>query len=516
MRPPISVENRVVRTPSGAFLDRGLVVVPIVLALGLIATSMYATLASAALSVWGTEQYIVFGVQRYLMTGRLYSNPNEFPFIIIVYPPLYYWLVTRLCRAFAVAPENLSAIYLAARSLTTGATILLASSFGVALVRLFGASRRIAVLAASLAVIAIFPWGFIARPDALYLLLLVLGMLACWRYWQLGTLGWLAAMLTLLALAACAKQTALAFLPVLFLSAALRPTSLRRRAAHVVLGAAFLAAWAWGVPDELLQNSVAGMTMGISTYGAVNWAYRPFLSANFVLLAAFVTVATLAVIERQRDLLPIVIVTSYALIVGIVASLKLGAAANYFNEFALFALFTVATAASRLAARWRGHLLVPSVAGVAFVLAFMFDSVETKFRSVWQDASLSPKPAVELADFVRENLDLRATHLIAFDLDLLVFFPDKIAFASIDITGSSALAGGLDPRPVIAAIEDGRICYAVAERGLYDYAMKRSLDLIEAQPGWLPGTAELILPFFAPYRRSHEMALLRALACPLE
>ena len=147
----------------------------------------------------------------------VYGDFRQYPFIIALYPPVYYYAVGISAR---LAQLDVSSTLILARTLSaTAAATSCACVFWLA--RRTGASRLGALVAGGLlfSSFAMQPWSYTARPDALALAFSLAGL---WIALSRDSLRWAAAAGVLLALAFLTKQTHIAAVSALTLVMLLR------------------------------------------------------------------------------------------------------------------------------------------------------------------------------------------------------------------------------------------------------------------------------------------------------
>src|SRR5690348_10182121 len=67
---------------------------------------------SPTLDLGGLERNVAVGIARLLRGESLYTNPEQPPFAIIQYGPVYYVIVAGICRVLGIGAERVEAIFL--------------------------------------------------------------------------------------------------------------------------------------------------------------------------------------------------------------------------------------------------------------------------------------------------------------------------------------------------------------------------------------------------------------------
>src|SRR4051794_25341522 len=145
------------------------------------------------------------------MTGNLYTDPHAPPFIVVQYGPLFPYVAWGIHRTLHLG-TSLASFYLAAR--LTAYLSVLAIMIGVgAILRSLRVGPLLVITASLLTGFVMFPWGYVARPDSLYLALLIWAVFAFHRFLVAPSASGLLPPMVLLLCAGYAKQTGFAFLP---------------------------------------------------------------------------------------------------------------------------------------------------------------------------------------------------------------------------------------------------------------------------------------------------------------
>ncbi len=274
------------------------------------------------------EGWMLQSILRVRDGAPLYTDFGEYPFVLALYTPLYYWLVGGFAQ---LGGWDVAEILVFARAISALAAALSALAI-VAIARSCGASNRAALVGAGLFVtsFALQPWAYTARPDMLALALSLAGVLVAARS---PTARGCACAAALLAAAFFAKQSyivAVGALTLAFVSAG------RFRAASTLAGIWIGVVGGGMVALELAsgrqfsQNAVAA--------NALPWTVEFFTSAfsrvaRFSICLGFL--AWLGWRRPDRPDLPRCIVGWYApisLIFAVVTTMKAGAIYNYFLE----------------------------------------------------------------------------------------------------------------------------------------------------------------------------------------
>jgi hypothetical protein len=204
----------------------------------------------------------------------LYRDYRNYPFIIALYPPVYYYVVGIGAR---LAQLDTSSTLVLARTLSALAAAASCACV-IALARRYGASRVGALTAGGLlfSSYAMQPWSYTARPDALALGLSLAGL---WIGLSRASLRWTAAAGVVLALAFLTKQTHIAAISTLTLLMLLRGEWKRAAVCVVTWSACVLSV------VLTLEVSTHGLFLG-NVVAANGVPYQPELIASYTFYIA--------------------------------------------------------------------------------------------------------------------------------------------------------------------------------------------------------------------------------------
>lgn len=68
-------------------------------------------IVAAPAYIRGVECNVLFTIQKALTGSRLYTNPNELPFDVAQYSPLYYLICQAVSQLFGISPIDAKAIF---------------------------------------------------------------------------------------------------------------------------------------------------------------------------------------------------------------------------------------------------------------------------------------------------------------------------------------------------------------------------------------------------------------------
>lgn len=160
----------------------------------------------------GLDPNVVYGTQRLLLGEPLYQNPEQSPYAIIQYMPIYYHLCAWLAAKLGIHALEVQALYVLMRTVALICN-LLTTGILYALIRRMEIGNKTA-LVFSLPIFCLFTWHYFLRCDSLQILGFAAGMYALVRYAQKPALTWIvvAAMATTLGI--LAKQNGIMLLGI--------------------------------------------------------------------------------------------------------------------------------------------------------------------------------------------------------------------------------------------------------------------------------------------------------------
>jgi hypothetical protein len=323
--------------------------------------------------------------------------------------------------------------------------------------------------------------------------------------------------MALLLCAFYAKQTAIAFLPLLCIGGLLCLRTTKQRLVWL-LGAVVMAGLsATLAPPFLWQNSEVGLANGIDFRWAIQRVYWPLLYRHGMVAATWLPCLLLVWLDQKRWLFPTALLSIYALGVGSAAGVKYGSDVNYYNEYLVFAIMVITATLPSVALAWTGHRSVALWFASALLCSYALILLAEDVPALrWGAGTVHINDRNLLA--VQRYLGSRPGGLVAdlADNGIGVFLPTRIAFASFDVAGSAAATGHLDLAAVRQAIRSGKICYALTRRS-WAIASEQGDD--ERFPYWAdPWAARVLrdlLPLFERDAAFGDLALMRNPVCAI-
>jgi hypothetical protein len=471
----------------------------------LVAVLIWRVVTSPALELIGLETNIVFWIERLALTGRLYTDPQSLPFVVVPYGTLFIYLASGIHRGLHLG-GSVDAFYLAARLSACLSMLLTVAGIGATLVRHLRVPLVPAAITSLLSGLAIFPWAYVARADAMYLALLVWAVFTFYFFVSAPSAWRLIIPLGLLLCGFYVKQTALMFLPLLAIGGLLLLPSMAQRLVFLLIGAAMIAFAILIAPSEFWQNSTIGLANGISPGFALKIVYWPFLYTQGMILAAWIPCLLLAIQGWKRERLLLGVMGTYALAVGTVTALKFGADTNYFDEYLIFAMMLIAASLADLRVVWNGPRGTAQCFAVALIWSYVLQVFHTQVIPIHRAYFDLDRPSlVAVSQYFSDRPGELVMDLAAHGIG--TFLPTRVAFAPFDIYGASAFSGHFDVTPVRNAIASGSICYAVTR-------LSWASGDVEQSP-FLPWTSTILRDLLPLFRRDAQFGKLVVMRNPV-
>ncbi|SFD04776.1 hypothetical protein [Spirosoma endophyticum] len=446
--------------------------------------------------VGGIESNVIFSVLRMMAGYPLYQNPEQAPYAITQYSPIYYYLTAGLSRLLGFTSDDVYEVYSAGRCIALFANGFYALGFWK-LARRIQFPASVAVLVAVLAFLLLPPQSY-GRPDSLY------NAFVIWTIWAL--VRWNASITTkqlttglaltalLAALGLFSKQSAIC-LPIivsgylLFFSG--KPWKTFQFLGFFLLFLAVLyVSFFREAPSLIYANVIRGVSNGIDfvnfRYNLVDHYLRPF--AWLVIPGVAISIRYLLFEKGPRQLLGL---AAFGLFLfALVTGLKWGSALNYFTEFTGLSCLLVADALWQLRtirSDWAnvGRLsLVMIVALVLPVNAMNFNWERVIHKAI----DLTPyKEEQAVAQYVTREIkkypgcliystQYNSSYLNAF------LFRNCIVPQQDMIVGSAYELRTFDYTDLDRAAQDGRIQFLIARDGETEAPLSPPIRLANYHP----------------------------------
>jgi hypothetical protein len=385
------------------------------------------------------EPNIIYGLQRVLAGLPLYTDPEQAPFSIIQYSPLYYGVVGNVGKMFGLLSSEVPAVYLLNRLGSLLFNLLSLGLMALILRDLRLPSKGI-LGAICLAWLMLEPAHY-ARPDSLQSLFFLLFFWSALRFLQRESWPYLLLSCTAAVLALWSKQNGL-LLPVfwLFFLWGVEKRGKSGLLALLLMGGLFGLAWGIGVKDGAVfwAHVVKGVDNGISLPYFLDTIWGDAVKKFFLPMAgglAFVGYVLLqAKSSVEQKLLAWGLLATWGW--AALTALKWGSIPSYFTDFVHLAVIALSLAgwqalqSGKLS--WNRANALGLVVGVAFFIPLHTSGKE--WGRVLAEGRADP---FAQAEAVREAVAERglqpADYLFTHDFLLNLYFFPHCLFPQNDI-----------------------------------------------------------------------------------
>ncbi|RYD51023.1 MAG: hypothetical protein EOP52_11500 [Sphingobacteriales bacterium] len=289
----------------------------------------------------GSDENVLFGVQRLLLGEALYQNPSQPNFAIVQYTPLYYYTVAGVAKLFGIQALDVQSIYVTARMLNFIFNLLTVWIAG-SMLRTFSlkASR---IWTFAMPVILILTSHYYTRIDSLHLLFFVSAMAVYVRSLQRPHMVLFVVSALFAGACVMTKQSGMLAIGIIGCSMLFLERTVLKAVLWGLLSVGFAATIAWiGSGTNWLafyQNAYLGLKNGVDW----SWPVTIFTSQFYFEIILFYVLPFIIAWDAFRYTtnrvyrfmgLGAVLSFLFALITGF----KVGSSNNYFIEEILFSL----------------------------------------------------------------------------------------------------------------------------------------------------------------------------------
>jgi hypothetical protein len=460
--------------------------------------TLWCALAIAALGTWiclsgvpyvrGVEINVVLTVQKALMGRPLYTNPEDMPFDVAQYNPLYYLVCLGHANLAGIRFDEPAELLLLCRAISLVCAFLITVLCYAFATRNLGLRRAYGVMCAAFAFVATSPWFFLARPDALMCLTLLAGFVCAVKSASLhGVAAYVYgfAAIVFCLLSACAKQNgvqAVVIVLVYFWFIRQYGKCLVTFAACAVLGGIGYLFFAHVYP-ALIPNVVGGVDNGVSFHNAISKTYSGFFS-NYALVLGLAGLAVVRWAAAGADVRRAFFVVSLPLLLlfALVTGLKTGSAEGYFNEFLIVASLAIGCFVQDsvlVGSPEKGResaTLLASVAAAYMVCFLPFWSLVQVRQHWWQrlraggtvvvpENSLWSREYYGVGPQLRDELQSDDAFVLSFNLALNSYIPSRCVVPQGPLAGLLYNRGVFDFASFRRLVDDGHVKFVVMDAG---------------------------------------------------
>jgi hypothetical protein len=418
----------------------------------------------------GVESNVIHSIQLSMLDFKLlYQSPEEYPFNINQYSPLYFFMTAGLLQLLQVDPEDFIRIRVLARSITT---LILGLSLMVFFNIIKGQlkqSAATAYTASGLFLLLTFPWYTISRPDVLVMLFFLLAfqlMLSILNGASEKKLGFLLGLIFILGLG---SKLSMAYLMLAF-GAYWVFTGKWRIIGYCSLGFAVSLTLTYfiflGLPFELTalkENIIDGINNGVDLSMALV-VYREYIGLYgfFTITLLLLSMAAIRLPKPTEDAQMgyFLWMFSGVFVLSLIATLKYGSAINYFNEALVIGLILLIYLVS---SKFPTYTQLTNTLLMAFGIALAINHGAwfgpTLLSSLKHGIGKIPDESAQLIEIIQE--DLGDAYIFSQNREVGMAFPANAILFPNDVHYKSHQRKLIDYTTVHQYMEEGKIKYLV-------------------------------------------------------
>jgi len=317
----------------------------------------------------GVESNVLYTIEQIIIdNNNLYLNPQDAPYSITQYSPLYYIICDQIFSIIGLkSGKNIYAIRIGARLISIilliGILFYIIKIFQIVFERHEFNYSYILILVL-LIIISTTPWFYISRPDALVTLSFIIstyfiikGNHSRIRYFFFAGLVSI--------IAPFAKQNGFIIIPIItcFLAIKLRFKELIVYIISVSIGIfIFISLYYFlGYSTKyIFENIYIGIQNGVNTKAAIDYTYIPFLIKFGVIFISTILIYIIY-FKKWKSLFHIqylIFFTIINLLVSFIFALKYGSAINYFNDVIVFTIVLIGFSIKLIDLKYRNTLYI--------------------------------------------------------------------------------------------------------------------------------------------------------------
>ncbi len=445
----------------------------------------------------GVESNVVFTLQSILIdNSTLYNNPENFPFSVTQYSPLYYILADGVLTLFSIDAADDYLIRIVGRSLSVAICLVMAMILYNTAKRDIGANKLLSVSLA-IAIIAFpLPWYYLTRPDVLLALFYLLFIKTTFNY--INRHSFLSAFLMggLAVLAFCSKQNGVFLMGIgglFFLYYKDFKGLLYAFFGFTVCALLFIGVYKWaGYEGEyFLENAFEGVNNGIGIRSFLDHTLLAYFS-----MFGFYTAATMYIIVKllkqeeplDKRLFFLLWFTLFLFVFSTLSAIKKGSAINYYNEFLLSTLliwaFYMRQIASDVSLKWKQRIIVFILLSALFATTFSMRIYTFVNIKEWLNPEQSLQDVRELID-----KEIDDDFLYSNVRQVSLKFPGHVVLPQFDIAECCAFPRGVyDYSELCRLIQNGRVKFLIldsrAPESLYGCNVNSQFELYREFDGY--------------------------------
>ena len=224
----------------------------------------------------GYEQNVIYSIQHLVGNGTLYTNPEEIPYSITQYTPVYHMISAAFAKVLNLtAGEDIKVFYIVARAVSISSLVLATYVLTQITRELVGKRSQISYIVPFMFLIAAMPWGFLIRPDITQVLFEFTAIYFAIRSFKIDSNRNLFLTGVFLGLSLMTKQSGLFILLAVLLSYITLTLSVKNTLyISTGFGAAVFAVMVFVVRDTTLPIFYSNVMLGVTNGIDINWAIK--------------------------------------------------------------------------------------------------------------------------------------------------------------------------------------------------------------------------------------------------
>jgi len=301
-------------------------------------------IGSKSTDLAGIEQNVIYSIQTFLYTGKLYFSPSDAPFSITQYTPLYYYLCTFTAKLTGCSANEIHALYLIARGWNLMFNIISACFIFTFSHSILSLSRNRSYLLFLLSFTILVTHNFAARPDSLHDMMGIASIYFFSKFHKNklkddSSLLLLLLSIILSAVAVFAKQSGIQFIIILTVYSILTrdwKTLAKTIISATIIYSLFIAFFRY-IHPAFFQNVIGGVINGIDIKNFCSYILlnKVFILSVWpiVICTLFILVKTNCIFSGPNNIRLLGTAVLGTLLFATATALKMGSTVQYYNVF---------------------------------------------------------------------------------------------------------------------------------------------------------------------------------------
>ena len=424
---------------------------------------------------WGIiENSVIYSVQRMLAGFPLYADPEQPPYAITQYSPIYYELLYGLAKIFNITPDDPLSIYKISRSVSLVFNLAFSGTLALIATRIFEFRKSVALMIAMVSFLILERHSY-SRPDSLFNATIVLAVFTYLLHLKNNSNRIFLVLSAFIGVISIFTKQSGIILPALLLFYHL--IILRDLKGIVILFLSFfifglLFTWLFLGDDVSLfyKNAVRGLDNGID----LGWYWHSiiigfFFSSTGLVLTPICIFSSLLLIGSQKKIesflgWAIIVLFAFAVLTG----LKQGSTPSYFIEACGLGLIGLVFIMNRIQ--------LPSILLIIFIVVVLGSVVNdpkilvpVKGKEKYSTETFEKEK--EVVQYLQRHEQIPNDAIIFTDLNgwehfMVNLLYEKGAFPHKDIISQKKV---FDYKGFEDLIQQGKVRYLISTRDTLDY-----------------------------------------------